>query len=89
MKSPASISSVNSSPGTISARRIRTGSSPGGVIVNEVPTANGPSTVIFSMPSFHCGHAAMSDQRRQTTSGAAVVSALCSYSHMVPPVILI
>ena len=61
------------------------GSSPGGVIVNVVPTANGPSIVIFSMPSFHCGHAAMSDQCRHIASGAAAVSTLCSYSHMIPP----
>src|SRR5215470_8064985 len=85
VKSPPSISSVNSSPGVISARRIRIGSSPGGVIVNVVPAANGPSISIFSMPSFHCGHRAISDHRRQTASGAALVWMLCSYSHMIPP----
>jgi hypothetical protein len=59
------------------------GSSSGGVIVNFVPTANGPSISIFSMPWFHSGHAAMSDQRRHRASAGALVSTLCSYSHMV------
>src|SRR5215471_12907535 len=84
-KSPASISSVNDSPGTISTMRKRTGSSPGGVMVKVVPTANGPSISIFSMPSFQLGHVAISDQRRHSASRVAVVSRLCSYSHMIPP----
>ncbi|MEV8634126.1 hypothetical protein AB0395_20945 [Streptosporangium sp. NPDC051023] len=46
-----------------------------------MPTANGPSTSIFSSPSFRRGHAAMSDQWRQSASGAAAVSTLCPYSH--------
>src|SRR5262245_22029747 len=65
--------------------RKRTGSSPGGVIVKVVPTADGPSISIFSMPSFQLGHAAMSDQRRHSAAWVAVVSTLCSYSHMIPP----
>src|SRR5215468_7138099 len=65
--------------------RKRTGSSAGGVIVKVVPTAKGPSTSIFLMPSFQLGHAAMSDQRRHSVSWVAVVSMLCSYSHMIPP----
>jgi len=47
-----------------------------------VPARNGPSTSIFSMPSFQSGHAAMSDQCRHSASAGAVVSTLCSYSHM-------
>src|SRR5690242_12702296 len=84
-KSPASISSVNDSPGLISVSRIRIGSSPGGVMVNTVPTSNGPSTVIVSMPSFHCGQDAMSAQWRHSASGAALVSSPYSYSHIIPP----
>jgi hypothetical protein len=62
VKLPASISSANSSLGTISTRRSVMGSPSGGVIVNVVPTANGPSVSIFSMPSFHCGHVVRLDQ---------------------------
>src|SRR5690348_12103145 len=84
-KSPASISSVNDSPGLTSVSRIRIGSPPGGVMVNTVPTANGPSTVIVSMPSFHCGQDAMSAQWPHSASGAALVSSRYSYSHIIPP----
>src|SRR5580698_3239269 len=86
-KSPASMTSVNSSPGTISVSRIVTGSSsPGAVMVNVVPTSNGPLTSSAAMPAFQVGQAAMSDQCRHTAAGLAAVSTLCSYSHMVPPV---
>src|ERR1700735_1267808 len=86
MKSPASMTSTNNSPGTISLRVIVTGSSPGGVMVNDVPTSNGPSTSIFSIPAFQAGHPAMSDQTCHTVVASADVSTLCSYSHtMLPP----
>ena len=55
-------------------------------MVNTVPTANGPSTSIVSMPSFHCGQAAMSAQCRHSAAASALVWWLYSYSHMVPPV---
>ena len=34
----------------------------GGATANAVPVSNGPSTSIVSIPSFHCGQAAMSAQ---------------------------
>ena len=68
---------MNSSPGTTSVRRIWISSSAGGVIVKAMSATNGPPMVIFSMPSFHWGHAAISDHGRQTSSGAAMVSTPC------------
>src|SRR5262245_37743065 len=48
-----------------------------------LPDANGPISSIRSMSGFHSGHAATWAQSRQTSSGDALVSTLCSVAHIV------
>src|SRR6266516_5500627 len=80
--SPNSASSTNSSGSTASAIRSSTGSSPIGVITILLPAANGPTCSIRSMSLFHAGHPGTSAHSRQISSGAALVSMLCSVAHM-------
>src|SRR6266704_3824907 len=51
-------------------------------IVMVLPATNGPDSSARSRSAFHSGHRPTSDQTRQTASGAAVVSVLCSVVHM-------
>ena len=78
-----SASSMKSFGSTAFAIRSSIGSPPIVVITILLPAANGPINSICSMSSFQSGHLATSAHSRQTCSGVAVVSMLCSFAHIV------
>jgi hypothetical protein len=58
------------------------GSCPIGVITILPPAANAPTSSIRSMSAFHSGYPATSAHSRQMSSGATLVSTLCSVAHI-------
>jgi len=79
---PRRASSTKCSGATASAIRSSIGSSPNGVIWILPPSAKPPISSIRSMSPFHSGHRATSTHKVQICSGVALVSALCSFTHM-------
>jgi hypothetical protein len=55
---------------------------PDGVIMMRPPVANEPWSSMRSMSPFHSGQRSTSAQSRQTCSGRALVSMLCSTVHI-------